>query len=767
MKKLFAFLLLIISALIVRSHSLSIGAWQTHMAYSQAIDVFETNSHLVVVSNFGVFTFNPKDSTLEVLSKLDGLSEVEIACAAYDPQNDAVIIGYTNTNIDIIKPNAIVNVNDILKKSIVGLKVINSINVIDGIAYINCGFATVLYDIAKQEVKDTYYLGNNGSNLAVYNVAKLNGQIYAATDSGILVADYSNQNLANYQNWRKHGVSEQYPIGKAAKLMAEFAGKLAAYINGKTYIYNGQQWEVPSVIYQGGAKRLMSDANHLLIVNEIGVTVYDANLNPTDIFTSPNYVPSVRAARYDKNGQLWIADFYKGLAKYDGLNKPYAATYVPNGPYNVSARRLAIKNGKLIVATGSVGDNYTNKFIRNGIYTYDKGIWRNYNYLNYSVMDSFYDFTSVVFDNKTNKEYYGTLWKGLLEFENNEFVKNYSYHNSTLGEALGNDGQYRVSGMAVDSKNQLWLANHWAEKPISVKKANGTWQNYEFPGVFGEYKYVADITIDRNDQKWVVIPGSNAILVFKEGTNGKVIYKKLTAGEGSGNLPKDATEVFAITEDLDGRIWVGTNSGVVVFYNPSAVLQFGADIDAQPVQVVDGEFVQLLLASETVTCIKVDGANRKWMGTKNGAWLFSEDGTKQIHYFNASNSPLLANKINDIAINSENGIVYFATDNGIVSYRSDATKGYDVNLDQVKVFPNPVKENYAGVIAIQGLVNNAEVKITDINGKLVFRTFANGGQANWDGKNFSGEKVNTGVYLVLATNDLGVETMVKKILFVH
>ena len=767
MKKLFAFLLLTISALFVRSQSLSIGSWQTHMAYSQAIDVFETNSHLVVASNYGVFTFNPKDSTLEVLSKLDGLSEVEITCAAYDPQNDAVIIGYANTNIDIIKPNSIVNVNDILKKSIVGLKVINSINVIDGIAYINCGFATVLYDIAKQEVKDTYYLGNNGSNLAVYNVAKLNGQIYAATDSGILVADYSNQNLANYQNWRKHSVSEQYPIGKSAKLMAEFAGKLAAYINGKTYIFNGQKWEMPSVIYQGGAKRLMSDANHLLIVNEVGVTVYDANLNPTDIFTSPNYVPSVRAARYDKKGQLWIADFYKGLAKYDGVNKPYAATYVPNGPYNVSARRLAIKNGKLIVASGSVGDNYTNKFIRNGIYTYDKGIWRNYNYLNSSVMDSFYDFTSVVFDNKTNKEYYGTLWKGLLEFDNNEFVKNYSYHNSTLGEALGNDGQYRVSGMAIDSKNQLWVANHWAEKPISVKKANGTWQNYEFPGVFGEYKYVADITIDRNDQKWVVIPGSNAILVFKEGTNGKVVYKKLTAGEGSGNLPKDATEVFAITEDLDGRIWVGTNSGVVVFYNPSAVLQFGADIDAQPVQVVDGEFVQLLLASETVTCIKVDGANRKWMGTKNGAWLFSEDGTKQIHYFNSSNSPLLANKINDIAINPENGIVYFATDNGIVSYRSDATKGYDVNLDKVKVFPNPVKENYAGVIAIQGLVNNAEVKITDINGKIVFRTFANGGQANWDGKNFSGEKVNTGVYLVLATDDLGVETMVKKILFVH
>jgi ligand-binding sensor domain-containing protein len=321
--------------------------------------------------------------------------------------------------------------------------------------------------------------------------------------------------------------------------------------------------------------------------------------------------------------------------------------------------------------------------------------------------------------------------------------------------------------MAIDSKNQLWVANHWAEKPISVKKANGTWQNFEFPGVFGELKYVADITIDRNDQKWVVIPASNAILVFKESTNGKVVYKKLTAGQGAGNLPKDATEVFAITEDLDGRIWVGTNAGVVVFYNPSAILQFGADIDAQPVRVIDGEFVQYLLASETVTCIKVDGANRKWMGTKNGAWLFSDDGAQQIHYFNTSNSPLLANKINDIAINGENGIVYFATDNGIVSYRSDATKGYEVNLDQVKVFPNPVKENYAGIIAIQGLVNNAEVKITDINGKLVFRTFANGGQANWDGKNFAAEKVSTGVYLVLATDDLGVETMVKKILVIH
>jgi hypothetical protein len=214
-------------------------------------------------------------------------------------------------------------------------------------------------------------------------------------------------------------------------------------------------------------------------------------------------------------------------------------------------------------------------------------------------------------------------------------------------------------------------------------------------------------------------------------------------------------------------MWAGTNKGLAVFYNTSEILDPNADTDAQEVKVVDGEFVQSLLENESITCIKVDAANRKWIGTRNGAWLFTSDGTEQIHYFNTENSPLLTNIINDIAIDQQTGEVYFATDLGIVSYRSDATEGLETNKEKIKVFPNPVKETYAGPIAIEGLVNAANVKITDIEGKIVFTTKANGSQAIWYGNNFSGERVQSGVYLVYSANEEGLETMVSKIVFIH
>jgi len=163
----------------------------------------------------------------------------------------------------------------------------------------------------------------------------------------------------------------------------------------------------------------------------------------------------------------------------------------------------------------------------------------------------------------------------------------------------------------------------------------------------------------------------------------------------------------------------------------------------------------------------VDGANRKWVGTdRGGVFLFSEDGTKQIYHFTAENSPLLSDRIVCIAL-SLDGEVFFGTDKGVISFRGTATPGGDTNED-VYAFPNPVKSDYEGYIAIKGLVNNAQVKITDVNGVLVYSTQAEGGQAVWwDGKNFDGRKVQTGVYLVFAANDTGTEKVVTKILFVN
>lgn len=742
-----------------------IGAWTSHMPYQQAMQVLNTGNEIYCVTSGGLFILNLKDSSMQVLTKQDGISGTNMKTGAYDAASKTVIIAYENTNIDLIIGREIINIDDIFKTEITGIKSVNSINCINGIAYINCGFGVVLLDLNKLEIKDTYYLGDNGSNLGVHSIAVMNDKIFAATDSGIYEANYNNQNLANYQNWTKHRTTYAFPTNAYPALSCvNFNNKLYAFLKDGIYEFDGNSWVFSNNVFQGGLGKFTLSENNLISIYNYGIVSYDANMQWLDFISAGSGNNFINAS-YDKTGKLWVANNIRGLQVYDDGN--LLGNYVPNGPFASIARRLAIHNGKLIVASGTVGENYTNRFTLNGIYRYKNKEWENFNYLNYSVVDSFFDIITVAINKKNNREFYGTFWKGLVEFDDNGYVRDYSGYNSTLGEAFGNDGQYRVTGMAFDSKSQLWVSNHWANKPISVLKTNGQWQSFEFPGIFGEYKYVSDITIDQYDQKWVCIPRSNAILVFKENTNGTVKFIRLGSGTNNGNLPKDASEVLCITEDLDGRMWAGTNKGLAVFYNTREILDPNANTDAQPVKVIDGEFVQSLLENESITCIKVDAANRKWIGTRNGAWLFTADGTEQIHYFNTDNSPLLTNIINDIAIDQQTGEVFFATDFGIVSYRSDATEGFEVNKENVKVFPNPVKETYSGAIAIEGLVNAANVKITDIEGKVVFTTKANGSQAIWYGTNFSGERVQSGVYLVFSANEEGLETMVSKIVFIH
>jgi hypothetical protein len=212
---------------------------------------------------------------------------------------------------------------------------------------------------------------------------------------------------------------------------------------------------------------------------------------------------------------------------------------------------------------------------------------------------------------------------------------------------------------------------------------------------------------------------------------------------------------------------VGTNEGVVVFYSPQNVFR-QQNIDAQSIIVVAADgFAGRLFENETINSIFVDGSNKKWFGTvSSGAFLLSSDGRETISHFTRSNSPLPSNNILDITVDPVSGEVFFATDLGLVSYRGFATQGQRQHTD-VYAFPNPVRPGYSGFIAIKGLVTNARVKITDINGNLVHDGFAEGGQFVWNGNNLYGQKPGSGVYLVFSTDPQGNETMVTKILFMQ
>ena len=237
--------------------------------------------------------------------------------------------------------------------------------------------------------------------------------------------------------------------------------------------------------------------------------------------------------------------------------------------------------------------------------------------------------------------------------------------------------------------------------------------------------------------------------------------RKVSSSVNNGGLPSNT--VNSIAEDLDGAIWIGTANGVGVFYFPNNIFSEKNIICETPLVEVDG-YVERLLYNTNVLDIKIDGGNRKWFATEGkGVFLMSASGVEEVYHFTSENSPLLSNIVNNIEIDPYTGEVYFGTSIGLCSFRSTATTPSE-NFENVLIFPNPVKQDYSGIITISGLGTNTNVKITDVSGNLVNEVYSEGGTATWDGKSFSGKRVQTGVYLFFCTNEDLTETIVKKIL---
>jgi ligand-binding sensor domain-containing protein len=227
------------------------------------------------------------------------------------------------------------------------------------------------------------------------------------------------------------------------------------------------------------------------------------------------------------------------------------------------------------------------------------------------------------------------------------------------------------------------------------------------------------------------------------------------------------SSVISIAEDLEGNIWVGSDQGPLIYYNPEKV--FDGDLNAFRIKIPrnDGTgLVDYLLKNETITSIVVDGANRKWLGTLNsGAYYLSPDGTILLRNFNEQNSPILSNTIVSMAADNKTGDVWFGTTKGIQSFRGDATTGEE-KFTNVYSFPNPVREDFTGNVTITGLMRDSQIRITDISGNLVYETVSDGGQASWDLKTYNGKHVATGVYLIFCASNDGTQSVVTKMLVI-
>ena len=723
-------LLFLLFPLFIQAQDVPIGFWKDYQSYTNTSYITQAKSKIYCVTNGGLFYLNRNDNTLNRLSKVTGLSDIGVKKIAYYDSSETTIITYENCNIDLIKEGRIINISDIKRKEIIGNKLINNITIKKGIAYLSCTFGLVLLDLEKEEIKDTYRIGENGNFVGINSCAFNEQNIFVASEDGIYSADIHSTSLFDFNSWELD--------------------------TNRTENY----WNIFSIgdsIWTGDSNSFYNN-NLLFIANNDTVLIYENLLTNPDTLID-NKLKYIQYIYHDIEENTWIADSENGLLQFINFN--YQGNFIPEGPTINDTYSLEYENNTLYMCHGghinfsSQGKIYDGVSIRKN---YDE--WINYNYTAIGI-----DVLEVAVKNGT--EYYASWRDGLSEIKNGELVIRYDNDNTNgaLETTGSSNNRIKISDLKFDDNGNLWGLNSEVNHPLFVKTKDNEWfsfgMNQDRLGLFFD-----DLIIDQYNQKWGIL-GRGGLFVYNDNSTisdaNDDQYKILKNSVGQGNLP--SMGVYSIAEDLDGEIWVGTDKGIGIFYNPSAIFS-GNNFDAQQVLIQEGDYGQYLLSEEKIKCITIDGANRKWIGTeKTGVFLISEDGMEEIQHFTAENSPLFSNNIYDITINPENGEVFIGTEKGLISYRSDATTGVKTQ-EETHVFPNPVRETYNGPIAINGLITNANIKITDIDGNLVFEDFAKGGQAIWNGKNKNGERASTGVYLVFSTDINGLEKMVSKILFV-
>ncbi len=727
-----------------------VGRWRTHFPYKNATQIQEAGDFIYVLPEKGFYTFHQPSGEINIYSKVNGFSDIDVSIMRYIPSLNKMVFVYSSGNIDILNlaNNTIENIPDILRKSVLGEKLFFDLQYFNDKAYLATSFGIMVIDLARLEISDSYQNIDPSGLVAVYSISPYKDFIFAGTSKGILRAKAKGSNLSDFNSW------QNIKPGFESKFLRTFDDKLYAVNDSVFQMYDGNNWSNVS-----GNKRR----------NSVGLEVCHNQIIESHwggfIIGKPGgSIDSIRetfveCGILDINNKVWTGGI--GLGCFTINVKGEYGYLGINGPNSINSYTIASWQDEIWVSGGGTTFAYSPTFSGAGYYYFKDNLWQN-RPSSPPELAAMYDFTTIAINKTSGETWLGTHGTGIARLHMGKFLERFDEHNSTLTKQAG---LYTlVTGLALDSKGNLWASNFEADKCISQRLVNGKWQSYRL-----SKNAVGRMIIDDLDQKWIISPRSGStspqgIIIFKEAQGAQPQKERtISNGKGNGNLPSNRVNTFLV--DKDNEIWIGTDEGLAVFFNPARA--FDLTEDAQQIIVDQNGVIGYLLGTETINDMCLDGANRKWAVTNNGAFLIEKDGTSVIQHFTVDNSPLPSNIIKSVGVNGQTGEVFFGTEQGIVSYGGNATDANDEHSKTVKIYPNPVHPNYEGDITIQGLPDYATVKITDVSGRIIFETLSNGGIATWNGKMFNGERPQTGIYLVISSNKDDKDSRVNKLLFVN
>lgn len=767
--------------------------WQGHFSYFQVNDVCVGQNKIYGAAQNAVLEYDTLTNEINTITTIEGLSGKEITTIYYSNAYQSLLIGYQTGLIEVYSDidQSVLSVVDILEKQNItpDNKSINHFYENEGLIYISTDYGVSVYDLERLEFGDTYFLGNGGSQIAVKQVSVLNNEIYVAclNENGIKKAVLSNPNLIDYQQWQTVITGNYFTINT---------------LNNKVYAVRSNK-----VLYQidGGSINTLltlplipldaevADSN-LIFTTAVASYVYNTSLQLVNTFQPNSEFNTSFTSAIMLNDFVYIGTKDLGVLKIEISENSSYTEITPSGPLYNNIYRLDATT-QTVWATYGEYTEALNPYplTSKGISYYWQEVWENISVDSVFGAKELNEITPNIFNPR--QVFISSFFSGLLELNNFEPTVLYNQTNSGLESLiLANDPNYidiRVSATEFDRNGLLWSVTSFVDRALkSYDPSSGVWQSYSFSDLIdppSSENGFFDMEIDSNGTKWI---GSyhNGLLAYNESISTNPLRNISTEAQ---NVPP-FTRFIALALDNRNQLWIGTTNGLRVLFNTSGFYD-NPNPTLNSIIILEDGIPKELLEGQTITDIEVDGSNNKWIGTiDSGVFYFSPDGQSTIYHFTTDNSPLPSNNINDISIDSDNGIVYIATTNGLLSFKAGGSKPEDT-LEDAFAYPNPVRPEYDILgfndlnninkgVKISGLTERVNIKITDIEGNLVAEAQSNvnlrsssanynfaidGGTAVWNGKNLANSIVRTGVYLVLISDLDSFETKVLKVLIVR
>ena len=692
-----------------------IGSWRAHFSNESIQQVVKGDQIYVAAAN-QIIQIDANKQT-NYLNTTTGLHATGIHKIAWHPIENQLVIAYKNSRIDIVKGDQVTLIDDIQNSNLYSDKTINDLLVFNHNAYLSCNFGIVVVDLLKKEIKATLFPNNNRQSVKVLQTLPYQNKLFALTENGIW-----STTLGQNNSW----IPEDTMGITGIKNMFVFKSQL--YFNNQQKIYPYQSTIASYQINTGTIETIAVDEERILAgityQNKGALIQFNSNQTNTVLIDSTVLIQPIGVLK-DGN-TIWVADYSKGLYEKNEQSKWTTL----GGPLSNAFGSNAFSDHQILMSYGA------NK---NGISSLKENGWTNFTQIQNIKINQI---EAVSIDPSDQ-----SWWMGM----GNQLI-HYDPNKKAIEQILPNTSIGTIKSIQQKKDGQIVLL----QEGFGILSKEGVqWKSYPMQTGFSSTN-LKKILVDKNDLSWIIGPKQQGILLFQK-QNNQAVWRQLNTGKGSGNLP--SMEVTAITEDKDGSIWVGTDNGIAIFQCNT----INEACDAFLPIVQSNGFNGYLFQKETIHSISIDGANQKWIGTNNGAWLISKDGAEVLQHFTTENSPLPDNTVLSIGIEPTDGDVFFFTTNEVISYKGAATESA-LAQSAIKVFPNPIAPNYDGPILIKNLVNNALVKITDINGQLMMQTRALGGQAIWNGRDQYQRKVASGIYLIFVRDDMGNEKAVGKIL---